>query len=695
MPGNMEPINILVEALTGDEQLLRKDPDFNVNDGNSTQITQSLKVEGLELTDGDANGGFSVLDDHEPIEVKAPSSSTKLYFNYVQHPRNPSGTMQAKTPLVQSIDLIDTKKTRGNLLQGYENAGVIGSNQISKPSYSAFVYQRVGLPQESSNASEKFVFTGSADTKIGTFMVKNVFVPLEALRIRLNGTRRERLVAYTQDWITFCNYVFDKDNPEQGFKNVTAQNSGFTEVENHEGANYLKDFNGSHLKVRSLAGAYDPKEARKFLFHLLQPSEQDKCKDLPIFIFRRWCAVAYAAAILPKEPYSVSARFWKWPKTLESQITFIYDKPKEITNYIKSLKKKTHSLEFDGIEFPELNPEEIWKAAITHAHNQAKKYAGMTLTKSLNQDEVSTNKDKVDSEPSSPGIGFRDFTISKEKWEAEHVRLGSHPQHFFTIWIKREHELLKGNYFTLDGVRDHPGVTLQGSIDKYEKKTIPSKHTPPTITRITQRRIESTGNFPRCKTQAAVMGGVSATEVARKMWPDINRTRIAEWLHRSAYSYGGIGTVKTHPDTSQTVENLVFGTFEANTSMIRYEEYLKRMARRLEKYSESLDTKTEKEYFAITLETTPKPLKGWDSPSWLVAGLDYKWEIPIGSKGIRATQEHHFSTFSRSYPMRFEVEMDQCFEDYFFRDKGQDKSRRVFLWLWMVAQAEGVSNDLG
>ncbi|KAI0861245.1 hypothetical protein F4860DRAFT_514016 [Xylaria cubensis] len=688
MPDHLDPINILVEALTGEEQLLRKDPDFNVNDGNSTQITQSLKVEGPELTDQDSTGGFSVLDDHESIKVKAPSGSTKLYFDYVQHPRNDSGSLQAKTPLVRWNDRIDPKMTRDNLSQGYEDVGVIGSNQNPKPSYSAFVYQRAGLPQESSNASEKFVFTGSTDTKIGTFMVKNVFVPLEALRIRLNGTRRERLVAYTQDWITFCNYVFDGGKPEQGFKNVTAANSGFDGVTNHENAKYLKDFNGRHLKVRSLTGAYDPKEARNFLFHLLQPSGNDKCTDLPLFIFRRWCAVAYAAAILPKEPYSVSARFWKWPKSLESQITFIYDKPKNITDYLKSLKA-THSSAFGGIQFSELDPEEIWKAAITDAHNQAKKYASMTLTKSLNQDEVSINKDKVDIEPPYPGIGFRDLTISKEKWEAEHVRLGSHPQQFFTIWIEREHELLKGHYFTLDGVRDPPGTTLQGSIDNYDdgKKVIPSKHMSPTITRITQGRIESAGNFPRCKTQAAVMGGVSATEVARKIWPNINHTRVAEWLHRSAYSYGGLETVKIHPDTSQTVENLMFGTYEA---------YLKRMAPRLEKYAKNLNTETEKDYFAITLETTPKPPAGWNDPipSWLVAGLDYKWEIPIGSEGSKATQKHCFNTFSRSYPMRFEVEMDKCFEDYFFGDKGQDKTRRAFLWLWMLAQAEGVSNDL-
>ncbi len=38
-----------------------------------------------------------------------------------------------------------------------------------------------------------------------------------------------------------------------------------------------------------------------------------------------------------------------------------------------------------------------------------------------------------------------------------------------------------------------------------------------------------------------------------------------EWLHRSAYSFGGGGK----PDSAQVPENLVFGTFETNTEMIR------------------------------------------------------------------------------------------------------------------------------
>ncbi|KAI1757941.1 hypothetical protein F4782DRAFT_544350 [Xylaria castorea] len=697
MPRPEDPIQIPVETLAGEERLLSTDIDFNagprgVDDKKRPLISYGFETGRLASTYDNSDGGFSVLEDHELIEVKAPSGSEELYFNYGQHPRNPSGTMKAKTPWVQSVVHDGKTEKRTDLLQGYESSGVTAGNQDPKPSYSAFVYQRVGLPEESPYASEKFVFTGNADTRNGSYVAKNIFVPLEALRIRLNGTRKERLIAYTQDWITFCNYALDKKKPEQGFINFRAPTSGFYNVNNHENTDYRLGFNGSHLKARDTTGAYTPEETRKFLSTLLEPHALDRCDNLPIFIFRRWCAVAYGAAVLPKEPYSVSARFWNCPETLGPQITFIYDKPKGIIDCIKNIMTETRTTEFDEIKFPALNPEEIWKAAVTAAHNQTKKNAGMTLAKSVTEGQVN-------GEPPSPRSEFRDPKIGKEEWEAKHTRLGSHPQHFFTIWIKKEHErLLEANHFTFNDFREFPRSIIQDSIDKYDKKKVPTEGRPAsTITCITQRRIESAGNFPRCKTQAAVMGGVSATEVAKKLWPNIKYTRVAEWLHRSAYSYGGLGIDKVRPDSSQTVENLVFGTFEANTSMIRYEEYLKRMARRLEQYGKKFNPKIEQEFLAIKLQTTPDPLEvAWDGkcPSWLVPNLDYRWEIPVGIKGARVAQTHRFSPFSRSYPMRFEVEMDKCFEHYFFGDKGQDEKLRQFLWLWMLAQAYGVSNEL-
>lgn len=42
-----------------------------------------------------------------------------------------------------------------------------------------------------------------------------------------------------------------------------------------------------------------------------------------------------------------------------------------------------------------------------------------------------------------------------------------------------------------------------------------------------------------------------------------------QWLHRLAFSYGGLDILK-HASSSQSQKNMLFGTRETNTLMIRY-----------------------------------------------------------------------------------------------------------------------------
>ncbi|KAF4337444.1 hypothetical protein FBEOM_8673 [Fusarium beomiforme] len=76
--------------------------------------------------------------------------------------------------------------------------------------------------------------------------------------------------------------------------------------------------------------------------------------------------------------------------------------------------------------------------------------------------------------------------------------------------------------------------------------------------------------------QAAVMANCSATEVAHGFgWPTNKLATgfsVAEWLHLSAYSWGGLEESGEYlSSSSQTPENLVFGTSETNSLMTRYE----------------------------------------------------------------------------------------------------------------------------
>ncbi|EMD31053.1 hypothetical protein CERSUDRAFT_127659, partial [Gelatoporia subvermispora B] len=105
-----------------------------------------------------------------------------------------------------------------------------------------------------------------------------------------------------------------------------------------------------------------------------------------------------------------------------------------------------------------------------------------------------------------------------------------------------------------------------------------------TITIGTTKKVLGSISEKRKKSQQAVMSGVSASQVARVLWrprkePGCRAPVVAEWLHRSAFSFGGLGFPgdwEVHDaQSSQHGKNLVFGTSEANTHMLRYESVIK------------------------------------------------------------------------------------------------------------------------
>nr|XP_036586389.1 uncharacterized protein CTRU02_03774 [Colletotrichum truncatum]KAF6796796.1 hypothetical protein CTRU02_03774 [Colletotrichum truncatum] len=85
----------------------------------------------------------------------------------------------------------------------------------------------------------------------------------------------------------------------------------------------------------------------------------------------------------------------------------------------------------------------------------------------------------------------------------------------------------------------------------------------------------ASGKRPSQLTQAVVMGGVSASDIATGL--DWEKGRLAsgfyssEWLHLSAFSWGGFlpAGAKSGFSTSQNLENLIFGTSETNSLMTR------------------------------------------------------------------------------------------------------------------------------
>ncbi|KAH7133666.1 hypothetical protein EDB81DRAFT_887479 [Dactylonectria macrodidyma] len=137
-------------------------------------------------------------------------------------------------------------------------------------------------------------------------------------------------------------------------------------------------------------------------------------------------------------------------------------------------------------------------------------------------------------------------------------------------------------------------------------------------------------NWPRCKTQNAVMGNKSAVKIAKDFF-GFNEVRSAEWLHRSAYSYGGLKTVgdAIDPETSQNATNLVFGT---------YKTYLKELVK----------------------ERGEPKVKTVEKVDLMTTLYDWTFKLP-GDSQYNVAKEYNFSLFSRKYPTRFEVDMDGYF----------------------------------
>ncbi|KAK6529971.1 hypothetical protein TWF281_009121 [Arthrobotrys megalospora] len=152
------------------------------------------------------------------------------------------------------------------------------------------------------------------------------------------------------------------------------------------------------------------------------------------------------------------------------------------------------------------------------------------------------------------------------------------------------------------------------------------------------------------------MGGIGAPAVAGslELWGDLRLGRAAEWLHRSAYSFGGPDQpngLGASPDDSQKMENLVFGTYEANTEMIRYEAYLKRLVhhnicRAVELRTSTVDSTGQYPWFAKELNYAwlfRMTLPGWDNP-------------------VVPRRQHTFDLFERKHLTLCEFSIDEFFD---------------------------------
>ncbi|PVF94618.1 hypothetical protein CPB86DRAFT_712792 [Serendipita vermifera] len=180
--------------------------------------------------------------------------------------------------------------------------------------------------------------------------------------------------------------------------------------------------------------------------------------------------------------------------------------------------------------------------------------------------------------------------------------------------------------------------------------------------------------------QQTVMADVSATEIAKLLWNEDKRKNglmPAEWLHRSAFRFGGLEE-KARPVSSQVRRNLIFGTSECNTHMIRAENAITMfLAMQTEGdgtrgHKGTLKTTNVREGKVLRWKmdgtTEEKEIDGWVKDKkymWLCMELKYQWTTKSDKKikyELHGMQS--YNPFSQYVPLLLEARFDDALVDY-------------------------------
>ncbi|KAG9104817.1 hypothetical protein FRC07_009732, partial [Ceratobasidium sp. 392] len=182
-----------------------------------------------------------------------------------------------------------------------------------------------------------------------------------------------------------------------------------------------------------------------------------------------------------------------------------------------------------------------------------------------------------------------------------------------------------------------------------------------------------------------IMGGQSANQIAFGWWDPKNGPKfIAEWLHRSAYSLGPLQAANY-----QSPENIVFGTFEANSDMTRA-EFLVRSLRNKSGAKGNLTTRVvtadpskDDDPRLMFLNPATGAEQPWTIPPWvkekkhpwMAPGLLYNGNMKLPEYELPMVWSTRFHTFSRYSPIILEGNLDsELFDKYLKEHPGTSSS---------------------
>ncbi|MCJ1352089.1 MAG: hypothetical protein MMC33_002073 [Icmadophila ericetorum] len=166
---------------------------------------------------------------------------------------------------------------------------------------------------------------------------------------------------------------------------------------------------------------------------------------------------------------------------------------------------------------------------------------------------------------------FVDMTKqAKADWKSGKVLVGGHPLKLYETWVLetqlagplRKAGMLKPPYEyikNLEKLKEGQSFELKYTKNNFQKvfKIPVGDFEHETSTTVTRLKVNLARNMTRDPTQAEVMG-IGSDDAAMNVWQhSIGSIDDAEWLRRSAFSYGGLGDKRSSASSSQVREKHV------------------------------------------------------------------------------------------------------------------------------------------
>jgi len=183
-----------------------------------------------------------------------------------------------------------------------------------------------------------------------------------------------------------------------------------------------------------------------------------------------------------------------------------------------------------------------------------------------------------------------------------------------------------------------------------------------TSTTVTSMKINGARNKQRSRSHAAIITCKNSYATARMIWEQAgSRIADAEWVYRSALSYGGLGVTKGAL-SSQNRENLILGTRSTATSLMRVEQFIKR-------YCIQESARVRVSTSVKWGDNDPWSSSGNTRRAWMAPQLVYSFEDvgqpKNGQRGL-PLQTVNFAMLQRLTPCRFDFEVGRHVEANYF-----------------------------